>query len=170
MEECFPMGRYERRVPVREKIKKYRRGILLTAFVLLIGLGICLFLFRDKTVMDVGSPAESTAPVAKDPDSIAIPGYEGITLTADKKKQTIAFSNPARNTCLFVISLRLEDGTLLWESDEIRPGEKSDPVVLKQALPAGTYPNATLEYACFTDDENRTALNGATTKLTLRVG
>ncbi len=164
------MGRYERRVPFRAKLKKYRWGILLLALVLLIGCGICLFLFREKAVMDAGSPAETTAPVAKDPDSIAIPGYEGISLTADKKKQTIAFPNPARNSCLFVISLRLEDGTLLWESDEIRPGEKSDPVVLKQALPAGTYPNATLEYACFTDDASRTQLNGATTKLTLRVG
>lgn len=103
------------------------------------------------------------------PKSIAIPGYEGLELTAGTKKQTLSLSNPAENACYFQISLYLEDGTLLWLSELIEPGKTSKPVMLSKALENGTYPNAVLRYACFTLDGSMTPLNGAEMKLTLRV-
>lgn len=102
-------------------------------------------------------------------NSIAIPGYEGIALKANSLKQDIALENPSQNTCYFVIALYLEDGTLLWESDYIKPGNNSSPIVLTQELPEGTYANAILKYSCFKMDDEKTPLNGAETKLTLRV-
>ena len=56
----------------------------------------------------------------QNPDSIAIPGYEMLQLTADTKKQTLSFPNPSQNMCYFQLSLYLEDGTLLWESEDIK--------------------------------------------------
>lgn len=105
----------------------------------------------------------------QNPDSIAIPGYEMLQLTAGTKKQTLSLPNPPQNMCYFQLSLYLEDGTLLWESELIKPGKTSKPIVLEKELEKGTYPNAVLHYACFRMDDELTPLNGAEMKLTLWV-
>ena len=114
-------------------------------------------------------PAGTETPVEKQKDSIAIPGYESLTLAAGTRKQTLSLQNPPQNTCYFQISLFLEDGTLLWQSELIKPGRSSKPIVLEQTLEAGTYPKAILRYACFEMDKERKPLNGAEIKVTLRV-
>ena len=111
----------------------------------------------------------NTAAVEKNNDSIAIPGYELLELKADSKKQTLCLPNPPQNTCYFQISLYMEDGTLLWESDLIEPGENSKPITLSKVLEKGTYPNAILRYSCYCMDEKLSPLNGAEMKLTLWV-
>ena len=103
------------------------------------------------------------------PAQIAIPGYEGLTLQAGAKKQSLRLPNPAENHCYFQISLYLADDTLLWQSDLIKPGKTSAPITLSRPLDPGTYPGATLRYACFRLDREKTPLNGAETKLTLWV-
>ena len=112
---------------------------------------------------------EPQVTVQKLENASAIPGFESLTLQAGTKKQKIVLSNPAENTCLFQISLLLEDGTLLWVSELIEPGEDSDPIRLSKTLSAGQYPNACLKYECFAMDADKTPLNGAEIKLTLRV-
>ena len=106
--------------------------------------------------------------VQKNPDSIAIPGYEVLELSADKKTQALRLSNPLQNVCYFRISLYLEDNTLLWSSELIEPGATSEPIQLIKSLEKGTYTNAILKYDCFKMD-GITPLNGAETKLTLWV-
>lgn len=106
--------------------------------------------------------------VAKLTDSTAIPGFESLTLQADTLVQSLVLSNPPENSCLFRITLLLEDGTVLWTSDEIEPGCVSEPVMLSSPLAAGQY-HATLKYECFTMDEEKSPMNGAEIKLTLRV-
>ena len=105
----------------------------------------------------------------KNVDTIDIPGYEILTFEAGKTKQSVSLANPKQNTCTFIISLVLEDGTELWKSEEIKPGENSKAIVFTKALDAGTYPNAMMKYQCFRLDSNRTPLNGAETKLTIIV-
>lgn len=107
--------------------------------------------------------------VEKNPDSIAIPGYEILELKADSKEQTLCMLNPAQNCCYFRIALYMEDGVLLWESELIMPGENSDPIFLSKELEKGMYPNAILRYSCYRMDDTLAPLNGAETKLTLWV-
>ena len=107
--------------------------------------------------------------VEKSPNSIAIPGYEMLELKANSKEQALCFPNPEQNMCYFQISLFLEDGTLLWQSELIEPGKTSKPMVLTKTLSKGTYPQAVLRYACYRMDENLSPLNGAETKVTLWV-
>lgn len=102
-------------------------------------------------------------------DELAIPGYEGITLKADCKEQEIGFPNPAQNTCYFQISLILEDGTTLWQSELVKPGEISEPITLNEPLAAGVYPNSLLKFDCYTMDGSMRSLNGAATKMTIHV-
>lgn len=116
----------------------------------------------------IAAPVQ-TESIVKNPDSISIPGYEAITLKADALEQILSFKNPAQNVCYFKMTLLLEDGTVLWESGYVEPGGTSDPVVLTRVLEKGSYPNSILKYQCFTLDEAKSPLNGAETKLTLRV-
>ena len=57
--------------------------------------------------------------------SISIPGMNGIYLKANQTKQTVDFFNPEENQCYFIISLYLSDGTLIYKSDYIEPGDYS---------------------------------------------
>ena len=143
----------------------------------LIAIVLLLTISLISTVMLLLKPAErqtvslNPTPIPqkeKNPASIAVPGYEGLELKADQLEQEISLKNPAQNDCYFIIELYLEDGTLLWQSERIDPGEVSAPIVLLQPLEAGTYPNAVLSYSCFRLDDH-SQINGANTKLTLRV-
>lgn len=153
-------GRYE----TRRKPLPFLKGVLLCVIPLL--LAVCCWLLWDPLA---SSSPEALPPETKLENRTAIPGYESLTLKADEKKQETVLSNPAENTCLFRISLLLEDGTLLWTSKEIKPGKSSDPIRLSQPLSPGQYPNAVLKYECFAMDADKTPLNGAEIKLTLRV-
>ena len=115
----------------------------------------------------VGQQTEETEPVEKLTDSISLPGYGGLNLTAGKKEQNLALPNPAENFCQIRISLILEDGTVIWTSELTPPGEQAQ-IVLNEALEKGDY-NATLKYDCFQMDESMTPLNGATCQLVLHV-
>ena len=115
----------------------------------------------------VGQQTEETEPVEKLTDSISLPGYGGLNLTAGKTEQNLALPNPAENFCQIRISLILKDGTVIWTSELTPPGEQAQ-IVLNEALEKGDY-NATLKYDCFQMDENKTPLNGATCQLVLHV-
>lgn len=145
--------------------------ILLTLLIVLVGILIFLLLRPDPVEVSTPDGANSVASdnVQKNEDTISIPGYESITLAADQKEQTVGLPNPANNTCYFKIHLILEDGTVLWESDLVKPGQISDPIKLTAPLEAGTYQNAVLKYECFTMDSQMKQLNGASTKFTLIV-
>ena len=151
---------------------KHFPWMLVVAAVVLIALLLILILKGcDRTpVSRPGGAADSTAAtVEKNPDSIAIPGYEMLELKADSKEQSLCMPNPSQNCCYFQISLYLENGTLLWQSELIEPGANSKPMVLSMVLEKGMYPNAVLRYSCYRMDENLSPLNGAETKLTLWV-
>lgn len=140
--------------------------ILLIILMLIIGIGTICYLRQVVPLLD--TKGEDKTDVVKNDSSISIPGYEGLTLSANTKRQKVSLPNPAENTCYFVITLLLEDGTVLWKSDYIEPGETSKPIKLTTKLSAGNYP-ALMKYECFKMNESKTPLNGAEIKLTLRV-
>lgn len=147
--------------------KKRKHGRRWLWLLLLPLVAVPFLLGRCDGKKDPPPPVVSIAP-EEESSSIAIPGYEYLTLTADTKKQSLALPNPEVNTCWFLITLALEDGTQLWQSDYIAPGTVSEPVKLDVPLTAGSY-KAVLRYQCFRMNEERSGLNGAETKLTLRV-
>ena len=153
-------GRYES----RKKPFPFLKITLLTALPVLVLVCFCFLMQNPSQTGSEKLPSET-----KLENKTAIPGYESLTLKAGEKKQDTVLYNPPENTCLFRISLLLEDGTLLWTSREIKPGKDSDPIKLSQTLAVGQYPNAVLRYECFAMDAAKTPLNGAEIKLTLRV-
>ena len=150
--------------------KRYLIILLIILVVIAVLISVwAIFIKQDMPQTNTTIQKQDSELIEKNENSISIPGYEGITLKADSLKQTVALNNPAQNSCYFVITLCLEDGTMLWQSDYIKPGETSSPIVLNQPLDKGNYPNAVLQYSCFKMDSEKTPLNGAETKLTLRV-
>ena len=150
--------------------KRYLIILLIILVVIAVLISVwAIFLKQDMLQTNTSIQKQDSGLIEKNENSISIPGYEGITLKADSLEQNVSLNNPIQNTCYFVITLYLEDGTRLWQSDYIKPGETSSPIVLTQSLEKGTYPNAVLQYSCFKMDNEKTPLNGAETKLTLRV-
>lgn len=163
------MGHYE-----NKKSEKRLYIIVISMLILLLVIsGIVITVLLNKSPQqssgDEGnSPVESTE-VEKLEDSIAIPGFSQLTFQADKCEQVVALSNPAENFCYFKISLILEDGTVIWVSDLVEPGNQSEPITLLQPLKAGTYENVTVHYDCFQMDDDLTELNNGEIKITLNV-
>ena len=151
--------------------KKDPRNAALVILAVIAVLAVCVAVWAvtsmNRTEPD-GQTAE-TEPVEKLTDGIDLPGYGALNFKADVLEQEVRLPNPPQNFCYVRASLILEDGTVLWTSELIAPGEKSDPIVFSTPLAAGEYKNAILKYECFRMDEALTPLNGATTNLTLKV-
>jgi len=145
---------------------------IVLAVLLVIALAVIAWLLiKDGTAKPPDNPqTEQTEPVEKLTDSIDIPGFGELHFKAGQTEQNMTVPNPPQNFCWFKVSLVLEDGTILWTSDLIAPGEESEPIVLSTPLERGIYKNAMLKYQCFADEAEQKALNGAETKLTLKVG
>lgn len=149
------------------KKRKLNMWSLAVGLLMVMALAVLLFSCGGPKEPELPDVKETIAPEKENP-SIAIPGYEYLSLAAGTKTQSIALNNPETNTCYFLISLRLEDGTELWQSEYLAPGEVSEVMELNQKLEPGTY-NAVLHYDCFRMNQELSPLNGAETKLTLRV-
>lgn len=96
--------------------------------------------------------------VARNKASATIPATDGLELISGTVEQSLCMSNPDNNPCIFVISLYLGDGTLLFATEPLYPGETSEPVLLRHVLNSGVYQNATLVYDCYTTDGDMTPL------------
>ena len=165
----------EKHIPMRRTYKQKNRRlkrawliILLIIIAAVVALTVCFVLNNAEKNNPNEAAVSAGTEIEKNEDIISIPGYEGLTLKADTCIQELALNNPPQNTCYFVITLYLEDGTELWKSEMIEAGGVSKAMILNKELPAGNYP-ALLKYECFRMDDNKTPLNGAEMKLTLRV-
>lgn len=101
-------------------------------------------------------------------NSIRIPGFKKMVLKADTFEQSVNLYNPEENNCYFRITLALADGTELFQSGMIKPGQKIDKIEITRHLKAGTYKNAVLQYDCYAL-ESLQPLNGSETVLDLEV-
>lgn len=163
-------GKHEMRGKRRRSSSTSPMTVIL-AVLLVIALGVIAWLLiqgGNEKPPDNPQP-EQTEPVEKLTDSIDIPGFGELHFKAGQTEQNMTVPNPPQNFCWFKVSLVLEDGTVLWTSELIAPGEKSEKVVLNEPLEKGEYKNAMLKYQCFADEAEQNALNGAETKLTIIV-
>lgn len=162
--------------PGKRRRKRDRRDTLLIVFAVITVVAVIVAIWAVTTRgrdappgNETQSPEETAEPVEKLTDGIDLPGYGALSFKADTLEQEVRIPNPLQNFCYIRASLILEDGTVLWTSELIAPGEESNLVVFSTPLAAGEYKNAVLKYECFRMDEALTPLNGATINLTLKV-
>lgn len=96
---------------------------------------------------------------------IAIPGYKSITIAANQTDVKVNFNNPEGNPCYFVISLVLDDGTVLYQSKMIEPGMGLYDITLTQTLTPGEY-GAKVKYETYSLSD-LTPMNGAEVQIVL---
>lgn len=119
-------------------------GILIAAVIA--AAGITWYVMNQKNQKTGNSSAEVVAwdvdieeEEPSEEKGILIPGYTSMVMKANTKEQTVSIGNPADNDCIFVIVLKLEDGTKLFESQELKPGEGLENITLDQELEAGEF-------------------------------
>ncbi|MBO0458326.1 tRNA (uracil-5-)-methyltransferase [Enterococcus hulanensis] len=100
--------------------------------------------------------------------TIAIPGFEKVTLKAKETKQEVNFHNPETNDCYFKLSLIHPNGSVLWTSNLIEPGKGMYEIELKETLSEGEYEDTILKYECFSLTD-QSPLNGTEINLKLVV-
>lgn len=99
-------------------------------------------------------------------DTIFIPGITQLTFNHDSDKQQVPFYNPSENTAIMKIKLLLDDGTKLWESNELKPGDPINTITINNMPSVGRY-HAMLVVDC--KDQNGNALNGGIINITLYI-
>lgn len=154
-----------------KKNKLFISGIVL----LLAGAVILLFLLMLSLVFQ-GNVADSgdflleeiqEAPVTDlEGATISIPGMESMTIEADAETVSVRLYNPENNPCYFEISITLDDGTEIYRSNMISPGQELYEIELNEALEAGEY-SAVLQYETYSLDEAHTPMNGASVPITI---
>lgn len=161
----------------RNKKKKKTRIVIIIILVAaaIAATGIVYYLNRNKEtntnvaaeVVPWDTDIEDEEETPKTENEIIIPGYTKMTMKANQKEQMVSMGNPADNTCYFVIVLKLTDGTVLFESDYLKPGEGMKQITMNQELEAGTY-QAVIEYKCYSL-EDKSPLNGGSAEFELEV-
>lgn len=162
--------------------KKSKLIILCLSILLAAAIGVILWQTGGRE--ETQAPGESTSVsgsenstqtnqtgliVPERPEMLDIVAFESLELKADTLKQSVRFDNPPENNCYLVITLSLEDGTVLWKSEELRPGQCVREITMNQTLAEGEYKNAVILYQHWTHDAEKLPLNGAETLVTLNV-
>jgi len=80
---------------------------------------------------------------------VSIPTAQGYNFLHGQMEQEILLSNPSTNTCDFFISIYLSDGTLLYQSERVVPGEALTTITISQPLKSGVYRNSVIVYECY---------------------
>ena len=178
------MSEIKRRAEILKQQREKRRNkalIVCLALLLAVAIGVIVWLIT-RPGDEPALPAENTTQTSQSakengglvvperPEMIDVTAYESLKLKADTLEQSVRFENPVQNNCWMVITLSLEDGTELWKSEELEPGQVLRSITLNQPLAAGEYENAVLSYQHWTYDEEKLPLNGAETLVKLTVG
>jgi len=161
------------------KKEKWLIAIIIVLVILLLICGI--FLIRQKNTTISHKPATTPLPkdesaeawngeqdlpqVAHEQDMIAIPGFESMVFSAGEVKQKVNFYNPKSNTCLFTMSL-IVNNEELWRSGNVEAGKGFYEIELDHPLEAGTYTGYE-HIDCHTPDGIQ--LNSANVEFTLTV-
>jgi len=121
-------------------------------------------------------PAQEIAVVhdpEPEPDEIIIDGYITVPgfekLTAEQGTiHSSGISNPAKNECYIIVSMIMPDGSEIYHSGILAPGQELDSITFPYPLDSGVYEGVITRYSCYALDTMQ-PLNGADVTFTLEV-
>lgn len=99
---------------------------------------------------------------------IAVSGFADLKFVADSTKQSVNFYNPKENNCLMDLSIVMQNGDVIWQTENIRPDYGLYTINLYSTLKKGEYPACIV--ARFKTMDGCTKLNSATFKIKIIVG
>lgn len=159
--------------------KKLLTAIIIIAIVIVLAIGGFVIYNRfftekvpvsDGVVGKISSDWDVDTPNETTPKSSGtkIPGYSTAEMNAGDNSLHLSIGNPKANECGFYATLKLEDGTVLYKSELLKPGYGLTEVPLSHTLEKGSY-TALVYYECVTLDEAHTPMNSAESEFTLIV-
>jgi len=101
-------------------------------------------------------------------EQIVAPGFGNMTMSAGSDTLKISIGNPSENHCYLKISVTMEDGTTLFESDLLKPGTGYTEIPLSKKLSAGQY-NIIVHYQGYSMDDAQNELNSIESAFVLTV-
>lgn len=143
---------------LRQKNKKITIGIAVIAVLIavLIIASIAVEMLSDRDNGEGANPSLPSFSINGELDyeerktgGVSIPTAQGYNLLHGQTEQEILLSNPSTNTCDFFISIYLSDGTLLYQSERVVPGETLTKITILQPLKSGVYRNSVIVYECY---------------------
>lgn len=162
------------------KSKKRELIIIITAFVVVIAMILAGIIIYNTYLKEDENKSENVAGLISDgwdtgiensgsgAGNILVPGYSAAEMNAGDTTLKLSIGNPKDNTCGFYATLMLKDGTILYESELLKPGYGLEEVPLSQTLEKGEY-DAVVLYQCVTLDEEETYMNSAESAFKLYV-
>lgn len=86
---------------------------------------------------------------------VLIHATTGFVFNANSLEQKVCIENPSENMYDFVVSIYLGDGTLIYHSDYIHPGDSVTSIKTELELESGVYTNSIIVYRlCATDNSH----------------
>lgn len=119
-------------------------------------------------ITDDWDPGIEEKPTGEKKQGTQIPGYSYAEMNAGDKTLNLSIGNPKENEVGMFAALKLKDGTVLYESPLLKPGQGLTEIPLSQTLEKGSY-DAMVVYQCVMLDEKSTPLNAAESGFTLVV-
>ena len=107
-------------------------------------------------------------PTGEKRSGTSIPGYSYAVMKAGDMSLKLRVGNPKENKVGFFAEVKLADGTVLYKSELLKPGQGLEEIPLTQTLEKGEY-DALVLYRCVLLDEENTPLNAAESAFTLYV-
>jgi hypothetical protein len=155
-------------------MSKKKAKVLIAFLCVLVAALVCVVVWMamapgDRPAQDdADSVAGDGLVVPERPDMIDVVAYESIELVAGETEQRVSLDNPIENGAWLRITLELDGGEVLWQSEKLQPGQVVRSITLARALDPGEY-DAVLRYEHWTYDDEMKPLNGAETLLVLEV-
>lgn len=102
-------------------------------------------------------------------DGVEIAVSAGYVLKADSYVQNLELENYASNPCAMIITFYLADGTMLYQSPKLNPGNSVHGITMQTTLQPGTYRDALMVYEFYDLHGGDTATNRCEFPIELRV-
>lgn len=150
---------------IRSFFKKHKKLTIFFSFALMLLLGYMLGSMNrkihnnDKNPIDENAVSISPSPVNLKDQKIKIPAVEKIYFDSEKDVQVVSFVNPPENFCNFIVTLKLPNKEVIYQSAQIPPNKAIYNITLDKCLEKGEYKNSIITYHCYAPDG--TKLNSA---------
>ena len=93
--------------------------------------------------------------VSPSDSGVQIEAASGFIMNAGVTAQSVKFNNSRSNDCAFIVTLYLADGTEIYKSDYLYPGDSINEIELKRTLKAGLYKDALMVYQLYSIESHK---------------
>lgn len=145
-----------------------RSVVISIIIVLLILLFVTIFIVSNNspndgsyrpTLPDINLNADDGYTQDQAQRGIKLMAVTGLTFKEGSLEQSVDIPNVSSNEYAFIISIYLADGTEVFKSDYVYPGDTLTSIKLTTELKSGTYKNAVMLYRCYTTDTSHIAVS-----------